>query len=263
MPATSANRSKRAGCRRSSVLLRRCGQAQERLAVAAEAKAAPVSPNPEPAPSWKAGPPCPRQEARHTECEPCTPHTPKSARPADKPGPSPPPSRPPLLASVAQTPTHRHQLNAVPPGQSSAAGTTAGPGPDNLAKIIPPLSARVRARTTASHTPCTVQQRAQPSTDAQMTKQTRPAQGPPAALPAAGPSRGGGRTRGETPSRALPPSSHRHARTPASDVHERSRPRTRPRRGRPRRWSCFWRFGGSGRRSVRAPAAQRLRKGIA
>lgn len=67
--------------------------------------------------------------------------------------------------------------------------------------------------------------------------------------------------RGE-PLSCSPPQSHRYARMPASGVHERSRPRTRPRRGQPRRWPCFWRIAGPGRGSVRAQAAQLLQNRI-
>ena len=114
-----------------------------------------------------------------------------------------------------QTTTCRHQLSAVPPVLGRAASSASGPGPDIMPNITPPIFARVRACAQdharaacpdckASHADCTVQHRTPPSTDAQTPEQARPAQGPPAALPVAGPSRGGGRTRGGNPSRALP-----------------------------------------------------------
>jgi len=99
------NRSKRAARRPSSPHSRRCGQAQESLAMPADAKAAPVSPNPEPASSSKAGPPCTRQEARNTSGEPCSrPPRRRPHRRPTRPGPSPTSSKPPLMSPASPTP---------------------------------------------------------------------------------------------------------------------------------------------------------------
>ena len=182
----------------------------------ADAKAAPVSPNPEPASSLKAEPPCSRQEAPIRVAA----HTPGPHAEGRTAGQQSQVHhrhhrKAPAGASHADVP-RLHQLNAVPLPEPSR-GPCSRPSP-SARHLVPnplPFPARVglsagphaaaaRPDNKASHAPYTVQHRTLTSTDAQTPQQAQPALGPPAALPIAGPSRGGGRTRGEAPSRALP-----------------------------------------------------------
>ncbi len=129
------NRSKRAARRPSSIRSRRCGQAQESLAMPADAKAAPACPNPGPASSSKAGPPCPRPEARNPSGGTCS--RPTRRRPHFR------------LTSQAHHRPHRNrrrQLNAVPPVLGRAASSASDPGPDIMPKIIPHSLRARRAR---------------------------------------------------------------------------------------------------------------------
>ena len=256
------NPSKRAARKPSSTHSRRCGQAQESLAMPADAEAAPACPNPEPASTSKAGPPCPRPEARNPSGDTRSRPTLRRSRRR--------------LTSQAHRRPHRDRRPRD--GRTDAPTDTSCPMyPQPASRALQPAPVATSCPE-SSPSPCAGAgphaAAARPDSNVSFDKRNDERRNDEASPAGPGPARRPSRSRSKPGRRAdergsplscSPPQSHRYARMPASDVHERSRPHTRPRRGQPRRWSCLWRIAGSGlgRRSVRAPAAQLLQKRIA
>jgi len=137
------NRSKRAARRPSSIRSRRCGQAQESLGHTGRRQGSAGLSQPRASVQLEgrpAMPPAggPQSEWRHM----LPPHTPKAAPPTDKARPISAPIETAAAGASHADASRRHQLNAVLPVLGHAASPAAGPGPDIMPKITPPISGR-------------------------------------------------------------------------------------------------------------------------
>ena len=169
------------------------------------------------------------------------PSTPKATPPTDKAGPFTDIIETAAAGASCADASLRHQLNAVPPVRVHMPRPPApGPGPD-ISSQIPSHSLRgrgperrpTRGRVASGQErlPCTMHNPTAPTAfDSRTNALASPAGPGPARRPPRSRSKPGRRAdeRGE-PLSCSSPQHHRHARTPASDVDDRNRPRC---------WSC-------------------------